>query len=123
VRYNVHRDLNSTGGKRFLIKDENFTAVGSARYFLMHKADLAVNSIGSEKAKNTNARSTHAYARGDLVEFDNVTHPAVEDMVELTYRPHLDHSFIRTDTNEPVSYTSRLVGFEGKVYAQRKTLI
>lgn len=122
-RVSVHRNLRSTGGKQFSIKDRTLRLKTHDTYVLLRDVKFVVNPKGSQRAKAQGVRNVHAYVRGKLVEHDSTTIPDVSDMVECTYRPFEDSSFKRVDTGEPVSYTARLVCHNGKVYADKGTLI
>ena len=120
---NVHINRRSPGREQFHIRDRELRVLYSDTYVRLSDVELVVVQKGSHRAKVTGEHNTHAYARGTLIEHDSTTVPDTTDLVGITYNPFQDVSFIRTDTGEPVSYTAALVGYKGKVYAQKETLI
>lgn len=119
----VHRNLRSVGGKQFSIKDRTLRLITHDTYVALKDVRFVVNTKGSKRVKDQGVRNVHAYVRGKLVEHDSTTTPDTAGMVQCTYNPFEHTSFIRTDTGEEVSYTAFLIGHNGKVYAQKETLI
>ena len=119
---NVHINLRSPGRQQFSIRDRTLHLLWQDTYVRLTDVDFVVGKR-HELAKRTGEHNTHAYARGTLVEHDSTTTPDISNLVHITYNPFKDVSFIRTDTGDPVSYTAEAVGYKGKVYAQKESLI
>lgn len=120
---NVHINLRSPGREQFHIRNRALRPLYSDTYVRLSDVEFVVIQKGSHRVKETGEHNTHAYARGTLVEHNSNTTPDLDGLVRITYNPFQDVTFIRTDTGEPVSYTAALVGYKGKVYAQKETLI
>lgn len=123
MAYYVHRDLRSTGQRKFVIRDESYKELDRAEYVYMVDVEFYVNQSRSRRVTETGRTSTHAYAYGNVVDSDNTTTPDLTGRIRITYNPYEHTSFIRTDTGDEVSYTASLVCYQGKVYADKETLI
>lgn len=119
---NVHINLRSPGRTQFSIRDRTLKLLWNDTYVRLSDVDFIVGRR-HELVKATGEHNTHAYARGVLLEHDSTTTPDISNLVRITYNPFIDVSFIRTDTEGPVSYAAEVIGYQGKVYAQKEHII
>ncbi len=118
----VHRNLNK-GGWSVLGHGDHVT---HRHYVLMVNVRWIVQPGGQSRARREGQRNVHAFARGTIVTAYHGSLPNEQDLsglVEVTYNPFQNDTFVYADTGKPVfasdwAVFTRVDG-KDKVFVQR----
>ena len=87
--------------------------VAKPKQVVLRDVRFEVSQAGLRRTRAEQVRNVHAYARGYVKDQDVDAVRNHPDCVRIRYNPHLFDTFVRADTQEPIS-TAQVLAIDGK---------
>jgi len=91
VYYNLHKNVFSVRHKGKVLYHR--------RYVALQDVTFAVQKAGNKKARETGQKNVHAFIRGTLTNYSDISHTDLSQQV--TYNPYKYESFVNKSDESP----------------------
>ncbi|MEZ0168365.1 hypothetical protein [Microvirga sp. TS319] len=87
--------------------------VSKPKQIVLRDVRFEVSQAGLRRTREENVPNVHAYARGFVRDQDVEAVRNHPDCVRVRYNPHLFDTFVRADTEEPIT-SAQVLAIDGK---------